>query len=116
VYGDAATDFTTTAGSDVIIYGGDDGAIFRVEKKLDAPTIVSVFYIMWGKVEVTLKAAPGGGVVSSVVLQSDDLDEIDWEWIGSEREYELLRSRRCASGGQSVRLPQVRFRVDRDET
>ena len=24
----------------------------------------------------------GRGIVSSVVLQSDDLDEIDWEWIG----------------------------------
>ncbi|KAA8909479.1 concanavalin A-like lectin/glucanase domain-containing protein [Sphaerosporella brunnea] len=84
IYGGAAPDFTTTAGLDVIKYGGADGAVFRVEKKLDAPTIVSNFYIMWGHVEVVLKAAPGGGVVSSVVLQSDDLDEVDWEWIGSK--------------------------------
>jgi beta-glucanase (GH16 family) len=83
-YGNAAPDFKTTAGSDVIKYGGADGAIFRVEKKLDAPTIVSDFYIMWGKLEVSMKAAPGGGVVSSVVLQSDNLDEIDWEWVGSK--------------------------------
>jgi beta-glucanase (GH16 family) len=39
---------------------------------------------MFGKVEVTLKAAPGAGIVSSVVLQSDDLDEIDWEWLGAD--------------------------------
>jgi hypothetical protein len=31
---------------------------------------------------VLLKAAPGTGIVSSVVLESDDLDEIDLEWIG----------------------------------
>jgi len=84
IYGGAAPDFQTTAGEDVIKYGGPDGAIFRVEKKLDAPTIVSNFYIMWGHLDVTMKAAPGGGIVSSVVLQSDNLDEIDWEWVGSK--------------------------------
>lgn len=30
-----------------------------------------------------MKAAPGAGIVSSVVLQSDTLDEIDWEWLGA---------------------------------
>lgn len=39
---------------------------------------------MFGKVEVVLKAAPGAGIVSSFVMQSDDLDEIDWEWLGSD--------------------------------
>jgi len=29
-----------------------------------------------------MRAAPGTGIVSSAILQSDDLDEIDWEWIG----------------------------------
>jgi hypothetical protein len=29
-----------------------------------------------------MKAAPGVGIVSSIVLQSDNLDEVDWEWIG----------------------------------
>lgn len=48
------------------------------------PTLVSNFYIMWGKLEMTMKAAPGAGVISSLVLQSDDLDEIDWEWVGSK--------------------------------
>ncbi|WEW58056.1 transglycosylase [Emydomyces testavorans] len=37
---------------------------------------------MFGHVEVEMKAAPGTGIVSSVVLQSDCLDEIDWEWVG----------------------------------
>lgn len=44
--------------------------------------IQSGWYIMFGKVEFTIKAAPGTGIVSSAVLQSDDLDEIDWEWLG----------------------------------
>jgi len=39
---------------------------------------------MFGKVSVTMKAAPGTGIVSSFVLQSDDLDEIDLEWLGGD--------------------------------
>ena len=42
------------------------------------------WHIFGGYVEVVLKAAPGAGVVSSFVLQSDTLDEIDWEMIGSD--------------------------------
>jgi len=39
---------------------------------------------MFGRVEFVLKAAPGAGIVSSAVLISDDLDEIDWEWLGAD--------------------------------
>ena len=39
---------------------------------------------MFGHVEFTIKAAPGTGIVSSAVLQSDCLDEIDWEWLGGD--------------------------------
>jgi beta-glucanase (GH16 family) len=39
---------------------------------------------MFGHVEFVVKAAPGAGVVSSAVLQSDCLDEIDWEWLGGD--------------------------------
>ena len=39
---------------------------------------------MFGRVEFVAKSAPGVGVVSSAVLQSDDLDEIDWEWLGAD--------------------------------
>lgn len=44
--------------------------------------IQSNWYIMFGKVEYVIQAAPGKGIVSSAVMQSDDLDEIDWEWLG----------------------------------
>ncbi|KAK4548919.1 hypothetical protein LTR36_008692 [Oleoguttula mirabilis] len=60
------------------------GVSFTVAKSGDAPTLISTWYIMFGKVEITMKTAPGTGIVSSVVLQSDDLDEIDWEWLGGE--------------------------------
>jgi beta-glucanase (GH16 family) len=39
---------------------------------------------MFGQVEITMKSALGAGIVSSLVLQSDDLDEIDMEWLGAD--------------------------------
>lgn len=39
---------------------------------------------MFGKVQITMKAAPGAGIVSTLVLESDDLDEIDMEWLGAD--------------------------------
>jgi hypothetical protein len=84
-FGGAAPKFTATSGNGLIKYGSGAGgsAVFSVAKSQDAPTIVSDFYIMWGHVEVTMQVAPGIGLVSSIVLQSDDLDEIDWEMLGS---------------------------------
>ncbi|EED18583.1 cell wall glucanase, putative [Talaromyces stipitatus ATCC 10500] len=62
----------------------EDALGFTINKKLDSPTIISTFYIFFGRLEYHVRAAPGHGVISSVVLQSDDLDEVDWEWVGSE--------------------------------
>lgn len=39
---------------------------------------------MFGKVDFVMKAAPGVGMVSSAILISDDLDEIDWELLGAD--------------------------------
>lgn len=60
----------------------DHGSEFTIKEKLDSPTLQSNFYIFFGVVETHVKMAPGAGIVSSVVLQSADLDEIDWEWVG----------------------------------
>ena len=80
-------DFTNGASSDFTATGspsyGSNGVSFTVAKSGDAPTISSKWYIMFGSYTVTMKAAPGTGIVSSIVLQSDDLDEIDWEFLGS---------------------------------
>ncbi|KAF2746908.1 glycoside hydrolase family 16 protein [Sporormia fimetaria CBS 119925] len=62
---------------------GPDGVSLTVTKSGDAPQLTSKWYIMFGKVEVSIKAAHGAGIVSSFVMQSDTLDEIDWEWLGA---------------------------------
>ncbi|KAK1585698.1 concanavalin A-like lectin/glucanase domain-containing protein [Colletotrichum navitas] len=61
-----------------------DGAQFVLAKQGDAPTIETAWYFFFGRAEVIMKAAPGTGVVSSVVIESDDLDEVDWEWLGGK--------------------------------
>ncbi|KAI4247506.1 MAG: hypothetical protein L6R40_001454 [Gallowayella cf. fulva] len=61
-----------------------NGATFTVAKPGDSPQVTSKWYIMFGHVEFQVKPAPGVGIVSSAVLQSDDLDEIDWEWVGGD--------------------------------
>ncbi|KAF2195750.1 glycoside hydrolase family 16 protein [Zopfia rhizophila CBS 207.26] len=63
-----------------------NGVSFTVAKSGDSPQLTSKWYIMFGKVEVLLKSAPGAGIVSSFVMQSDTLDEIDWEWLGANSE------------------------------
>ncbi|KAL6895562.1 family 18 glycoside hydrolase [Trichoderma longibrachiatum] len=81
-------DFTKGAVNSFVASGSptydSNGVSFTVAHAGDAPQLASVFYIMFGRVEVTMKAAPGAGMVSSLVLQSDDLDEIDLEWLGAE--------------------------------
>ena len=62
----------------------EEGVVFSVKKTGDAPTIQSDGYLHYGFVEVTMKAARGAGIVSSIVLESDDLDEVDWEFIGND--------------------------------
>lgn len=76
--------WNTTAGT---INWAADGAEFTVNGRGDSPTLQSNFYIFFGRVSVIMKAAPGVGVVSSIVLLSDDLDEIDWEFIGGNKTY-----------------------------
>jgi beta-glucanase (GH16 family) len=65
-------------------YDPSKGAVFQINKDGEAPTITSKGYIFFGKLEVELQTSVGIGVVTSVVLQSDCLDEIDWEWLGGD--------------------------------
>ncbi|KAK7426065.1 hypothetical protein QQZ08_007513 [Neonectria magnoliae] len=60
------------------------GALFEIQKQSNAPTIRTDNYLFFGRVDVVVQAAEGQGVVTSAVLQSDDLDEIDWEWVGGD--------------------------------
>jgi hypothetical protein len=65
----------TTAGN---VKAGANGADFTINQHGDAPTIRSKFYIWYGEISVVMKTAPGTGIISTVVLQSDVLDEVDW--------------------------------------
>lgn len=73
----------TASGGGTVSYGSD-GVTFTVSESGDAPQLASVFYIMFGRVEFTMKSAPGAGIVSSLVMLFDDLDEIDMEWLGAD--------------------------------
>ncbi|KAL8932023.1 MAG: hypothetical protein Q9211_006575 [Gyalolechia sp. 1 TL-2023] len=61
---------------------GPQGAELTFAKRYDAPTIWTHFKFFFGRVELVVKAAPGTGIVSSMVLLSADLDEVDWEFLG----------------------------------
>lgn len=68
--------FTADEGTNITY--GSNGAQFSIYNENQAPTMQSEWYLFFGTVEVVVQAAPGVGIVSSVVLESDDLDEIDW--------------------------------------
>ncbi|MCJ1369570.1 hypothetical protein MMC20_000782 [Loxospora ochrophaea] len=76
-----ASDSFTPQGSPTY---GSNGVSFTIAKSGDSPQLTSKWYLMFGHVEYVVQAAPGTGIVSSAVLQSDDLDEIDWEWLGGD--------------------------------
>lgn len=87
--GTVESDFTkgkndawTYADGTTVKYDPKLGATFAITKS-EAPTMAFSKYIMFGKVTVTMRAAPGAGIVSSFILESADLDEIDWEWVGA---------------------------------
>lgn len=88
-----STDFTKASGNTLpagwsaaqgtTMTFGPQGAEFIINKPGQAPTIETDFYIFYGVATVVLKASTGPGIISSIVLESDDLDEIDWEFFGS---------------------------------
>jgi hypothetical protein len=75
------TGWTTTAGS---VSFNSNGANFVINKEGDAPTIQTSGYFFFGYCEVKMIAASGTGIVSSIVMESDDLDEVDWEFLGGD--------------------------------
>lgn len=67
----------------------EKGATFIIERSGDAPMVQSRFYMLFGRFEVVMKAASGQGIVSSAILQSEALDEVDWEFLGSNHTHVL---------------------------
>ena len=89
--GSSAFDFTRVsslpAGWSAIanpVSHGPDGISLAVGKRGDDPTIETTGYFFFGHAEVVFKAAPGHGIVTSMTLQSPDLDTIVWEIVGSQ--------------------------------
>jgi beta-glucanase (GH16 family) len=91
----ATFDFTSkSASSDVwtadagtVDYSSSTGGDYTINSQGDSIRITSKFYIFFGRVSVLMRAAPGRGIVSSIVMESDDLDEVDWELIGGNNSY-----------------------------
>ncbi|ODQ80751.1 glycoside hydrolase family 16 protein [Babjeviella inositovora NRRL Y-12698] len=75
----ASDRFEVTSAASAIAYDATKGMELSINKRFDNPSLRSDFYIMFGRVQFELKAAPG-----TVFLQSDDLDEIDFEWFGGD--------------------------------
>lgn len=76
----ASDDWTVTYGN--VTYDDTKGAVYTIAESGDAPTVQFNKYIFFGSVSVVMQTAPGTGIISCAILESDDLDEIDWEWLG----------------------------------
>lgn len=73
--------WTMQAGSDLAAMG-PQGTTYTLSSSGQSVTAQSTFYIFWGSVSVVMRAAPGVGIISTIILLSDDLDEVDWEIMG----------------------------------
>ncbi|KAI0115906.1 concanavalin A-like lectin/glucanase domain-containing protein [Nemania sp. FL0031] len=60
------------------------GAEFTYGKRGDAPNMWTDFYMLGGRYDVEMQIAPGQGIISSSVLESDIQDEIAWEFSGNQ--------------------------------
>ncbi len=61
-----------------------NGATFSISKNGDSPTLHSGNYIFFGHVEIELQAAEGKGIITSLVLLSDSLDEVVFDAVGAD--------------------------------
>lgn len=88
---DLLTNFNTTPKASIwethvgkVDFDSSAGAMFTINKQGDSPTLRSKFYFFWGRAEIWMKASHGQGIISSIMFLSDDLDEIDWEFLGGD--------------------------------
>ncbi|MCJ1308929.1 hypothetical protein MMC25_002584 [Agyrium rufum] len=76
----ASTDWTTNGNPTY----DSNGASFTISGPGQSPQLTSNWYIMFGHIDIVMKAAAGVGICSTMVLQSDDLDEVDLEFLGAD--------------------------------
>ncbi|KAI0162052.1 concanavalin A-like lectin/glucanase domain-containing protein [Xylariaceae sp. FL1272] len=70
-----------------VTFDETDGAVLEISKEKQSPTLASYFYFFFGRTEVHMKAAKGQGIISSIVWGSDTLDEVDFEFKGSNESF-----------------------------
>ncbi|KAJ3529600.1 hypothetical protein NM208_g9681 [Fusarium decemcellulare] len=58
------------------IQHNEKGAVFTIAGAGQAPTIATGKFLFFGRVDIEIQAAPGQGIITSAVLQSNDLDEV----------------------------------------
>ncbi len=68
-----------------VTYDPQTGAAFTINKQGESPTIRSKFFMFFGRTEIWMKPSQGTGVISSIMFLSETLDEIDWEFFGSNK-------------------------------
>lgn len=81
-----------------------NGADFVIAKPGENPTIMSDFYIMYGRVEINMKSAKGKGIVSSAFLLSDVGDELDIEFLGDQELVEFNWFRKGDTSNPQARV------------
>ena len=103
------TDFRTGASSNweaadgtTVSYDKDLGIEFTISKVTDAPTLSTKDYMFFGRVSAYVQSSPGTGTVSSFILESDDLDEIDWEYLFSKSTCHLVKGRSIDIVGSGI--------------
>ncbi|KAJ9063362.1 putative glycosidase CRH2 [Entomophthora muscae] len=60
----------------------DGAVILKMSKSGTGSSLHSTRYLTYGRISADIKTSRTGGVVSSFILQSEDKDEIDVEWVG----------------------------------
>ncbi|PSR79977.1 concanavalin A-like lectin/glucanase domain-containing protein, partial [Coniella lustricola] len=110
----ASSVFTEAAGANVQY--GAKGAVFTISEAGQAPSFTSNNYLFFGTVEVTMQVAPGQGIVSTFFLESDDLDEIDWEWLGGADKNSFGQSNFFSSHDMTYGVNEIDIPVSSPQT
>ncbi|KAK8438703.1 hypothetical protein ACI3LY_001235 [Candidozyma auris] len=80
----APTHLSSNVAAPSITFGAE-GAKMRIFERGENSQLFSTSYILYGRAEAQIRASHGKGVISSMYMQSDDLDEIDVaEFFGGE--------------------------------
>ncbi|KAF3761435.1 family 16 glycoside hydrolase [Cryphonectria parasitica EP155] len=110
-----ASDVFTEASGSGVTYGSQ-GAVFSISSAGQAPSFTSNNYLFFGTVDVTIQVAAGQGIVTTFFLESDDQDEIDWEWLGGSDKNSFGQSNYFSSHDMAYGVNEVDLSVASPQT